>query len=100
MAKLKRRNRKLKTLLAVGGWQAGTGNMSLMLKTVHSRRDFVMSSLSYLRKWKFDGISLDFAHPGSRNSPPEDKGRFTRLCKVALTADVAIRKVLFRISVK
>ena len=94
MNNLKRYNRNLKTLLAVGGLEAGTASMTRMLATKQNRMHFILGSISYLRKWDFDGISLDFMYPGSGKSPPEDKQRFTQLCKVRWARTVVLELVL------
>ena len=81
---LKLKNPSLKTLIAVGGWDMGMGAFSTMAKNEKSMKKFVTSTVDYLKKWKFDGLDLDFEYPGIdwRGSAPEDKMAFTKLCKM------------------
>ncbi|XP_054464719.1 acidic mammalian chitinase-like [Anoplopoma fimbria] len=78
---LKTSNPLLKTLLAVGGLTFNTQKFSTMVANEQERTKFIKSAITLLRANGFDGLNLDWRHPGGSGSQTEDKQRFTLLCK-------------------
>ncbi len=82
---LKKINKDLKILLAVGGWNMGSYMFSKMVHDDKKRKHFINTSVNYLLEHEFDGLDLDWEYPGSRNgSKPTDKQLYTKLCQVRI----------------
>lgn len=60
---LKRLNKNLKVLLAVGGWSFGTKKFKEMSASRYTRQTFIISAVPFLRKHNFDGLDLDWEYP-------------------------------------
>ena len=81
---LKKKNPSLKTLLAVGGWNAGSALFSNMVNNDNSRLAFVKQATSFLRTYKFDGFDLDWEYPAKREgSRSSDRQQFIVLIDVS-----------------
>nr|CAD7586597.1 unnamed protein product [Timema genevievae] len=71
----------LKVTLAIGGWNEGSTNYSIMAGSPSRRQVFVKSVVEFLQKYGFDGLDLDWEFPGKRGGGPEDKQNFVSLVK-------------------
>jgi len=79
---LKKSNPRLKVLLAIGGWRAGSAPFVAVVESANTRRTFAANAAKFLRQHGFDGLDVDWEFPGSRGSGPEHKALFTQLLKV------------------
>lgn len=80
---LKDGNPGLKVALSIGGW--GAGNFSEMAADPAHRKNFCDNCLAAVKKYKLDGIDLDWEYPTSSSagisSSPDDTRNFTLLVK-------------------
>ncbi|CAG9792357.1 unnamed protein product [Diatraea saccharalis] len=80
---LKKKNPRLKTVLAVGGWSQGSSKFSVMAASPALRKNFIDSGLQMLRDYGFDGLSIDWLYPNGRDTVHHraDIDNFTQLLK-------------------
>jgi len=88
---LKKINPDLKILISIGGW-AWSENFSDAVLTEQSRAIFAKSSVDIIKKYKLDGVDIDWEYPAMPGEEgnvyrPEDKENFTLMFE-------AIRKEL------
>ncbi|XP_059615564.1 chitotriosidase-1-like [Phlebotomus argentipes] len=82
LIKLKEVNSELKILAAIGGWFEGSKAFSDIADNANLRKRFVKNSLHFLQRYNFDGMYLDWQHPGHREgSRPTDREAFTLLVR-------------------
>jgi chitinase len=82
---LKSRNPELKVILSLGGW-GGCPTCSDVFETEQGRSDFSNSVKYLLKKYKADGLDLDWEYPALESIPgfkysPDDKQNFTLLIR-------------------
>jgi chitinase len=76
---LKKQNSKLKTTIAIGGWDDSHNGTkySDMVASPEKRKIFVDSVMEFLDKYKFDGLDIDWEYPSSSS----DKAGLAELMK-------------------
>lgn len=78
---MKDSNPGLKTLIAVGGWNAASSEFTVMVESRQNRQKFIDSTLTFLRNYGFDGLDLDWEYPTQRGGRPQDKQNLVLLVK-------------------
>lgn len=85
LAKLQEINPNLEIVVSVGGGGLGSAGFSDMAITPEGRKRFVDSAVSTIRRYRLDGIDLDWEYPGYAHAAmtvrPEDKENYTLLLK-------------------
>lgn len=56
----------LKVSLAIGGWNEGSQNYSIIAADPQRRKRLVKSITEFLRRYNFDGLDLDWEYPTQR----------------------------------
>jgi len=81
---MKKKNPKLKVLVALGGWTDSQNNAaaySKLFKSPSNRAKFVQSAVEFLQKYNFDGLDLDYEYPNAG-----DKANYGKWVKELKTA--------------
>ncbi|XP_063372990.1 probable chitinase 2 [Cydia amplana] len=65
---LKQQNAKLKTILAVGGWNEGSAKYSTMAASATQRKTFITTARDMLLNYGFDGLDIDWEYPNQRDT--------------------------------
>ena len=72
-------------MLALGGWTDSSGDkFSRLVNNGSSRRKFVASTVNFLKKHNFNGLSFEWNYPkcwqsDCKKGPDSDKPKFTKL---------------------
>ncbi|KAJ4447149.1 hypothetical protein ANN_09150 [Periplaneta americana] len=68
-----------KTMVAIGGWNAGSATFSQVVNSDSLRANFVTSIVNFVKQYGFDGFDLDWEYPTQRGGAPGDKAAFAKL---------------------
>lgn len=64
---LKKKNRQMKILLSLGGATVNSTKFRYIFESERIRKEFIQNTIKYLRKYKFDGLDVDWEHPETEN---------------------------------
>lgn len=81
MTQLRQNFPELKVSLAIGGWNEGSKNYSLLAANSTNRQVFAHSVVDYLSQYNFTGFDLDWEFPSDRGGDLADKKNFVALVK-------------------
>lgn len=70
---LKQQNPRLKTLVAIGGWNESSQTFSHVAANAGLRQRFAQNALAFIQNYGFDGFDLDWEYPAQRGGSPHDK---------------------------
>ena len=79
IVQLKNSDPRLKVLLAIGGYSAGTGDFEAISASSAKRQQFADNVVAFLRQHGFDGLDVDWEFPASSY-----KGHFTQFLEVGI----------------
>jgi chitinase len=73
---LKTQNPDVKLLAAIGGWNFGSTQFSLLAADATLRNQFANNALKFLRTYGFDGLDIDWEYPNQRGGRSIDLVNF------------------------
>lgn len=73
---LRKRNPKMKTLIAIGGWNEGSERYSNVVANATLRSNFVKSIVKFVQRYNFDGCDMDWEYPNQRGGHKADLTNF------------------------
>lgn len=79
---LKKQNPKLKTLIAIGGWNEGSLIFTKVVSNDRLMENFANSALLFMQEHGFDGFDLDWEYPARRGGAATDKVNFSKMLKL------------------
>lgn len=62
---MKDKKTSLKTYISVGGWDLGHKILSDMVGSSENRKAFIDSVISFMKKYGFDGVDIDWEYPSA-----------------------------------
>ena len=74
---------KVKVFISIGGWGIGDGGgedgrFHRMAETEEGRKAFIASTMAFVKKYKLDGVDLDWEYPDENHRSADD---YVALCK-------------------
>jgi len=81
----------VKVMLSIGGW-TWSNNFPTIAASAQARSKFASQCLSYINKYKLDGVDIDWEYPGyvDHGGTPADKVNFTLLMQ-AIRASIGTK---------
>lgn len=67
MEALKEINPNLKTIISVGGWNAGNAILSPIAASAELRANLIASCLEYFETYGFNGLDIDWEYPEAKD---------------------------------
>ncbi|XP_055330050.1 probable chitinase 10 [Paramacrobiotus metropolitanus] len=78
---LKNLNPDLRVLIAIGGWNMGSTVFSNLAMDPEKRKFFINTTFTFLDRWNFDGLDIDWEYPTQRGGIKDDFDNFATWVK-------------------